>query len=847
MIKINLKEHENMIDAYAELERVMIEEREGQLQELARIKGVWKGPAATALQMQYPTMLTSGAYQIALEQVTGMRQAMEEVLPELKRLKRKCESFPACIGGTAGNNTTGILMLDETVIPTIDEYCDTIKSNSDQLKSILQAIMDKCGGLVDFGEDYAALDLACRKMDKIIDLKAEIDDYKKCVEDLDADLTNVYNGWLSEEVLGELEEQKIQEDIKASGLDRFKNLLMEIRKTDVLQYERAKELLQCNAYGIYGFERVLQQDEIEETDIYLLAAIYEDVYMDIYMAETEETCQEEMYILNRYLSNFFEMTEETEMMDMGVLADHVYVTAKKDVIDRLLTRIEDGYASDTLSGIRECKIEVQKSWFDGGFLGIKNWGEKLSELEEFRSADFVGVGVCKTDVGVRTYVMAYPESSNRESHADEGIHVVYEKQLYELDILDRCARTDYKMTLEEEKEVEALLREYFKDSENRFARDMADNLGINSLSYSTRLNFSEEKTREFEQMYLLYRKTDDVEAFSYGLYSNFILTKPFVYGGIVDKWLGYPDDGTGNREYIQMSVEQNKISCMAGGLTGQVASYKVGASAMKAIPGIGAGLTKAGESLSKVPVLSKAGAESITNVLADTTLDTAIDTIPGMAGVYANGGDAGDIALEGVKRTGMNLAMNVGSEAIFRAGSAVIEKVNTVEYHTDVKKGNSAFESGRTTVIYGSDDIANYQYNMIENPGPLAEMPNQPAKNFYGGRYNMEVLQEDRIMYRAGNAQNPYGRWFTSEPPASVANVRIDTAVKTHWIDPKTGAYEASSYIDNVYAIKIPKGTTIYTGPVGPQGGVYVGGYNVMQTYIDAPWTFEVVGKTPLQ
>ena len=129
-------------------------------------------------------------------------------------------------------------------------------------------------------------------------------------------------------------------------------------------------------------------------------------------------------------------------------------------------------------------------------------------------------------------------------------------------------------------------------------------------------------------------------------------------------------------------------------------------------------------------------------------------------------------------------------------------------------------ESGSTTVIYWSGDIANYQYNMIENPGPLAEMPNQPAKNFYGGRYNMEVLQEDRIMYRAGNAQNPYGRWFTSEP---------------------------SSYIDNVYAIKIPKGTTIYTGPVGPQGGVYVGGYNVMQTYIDAPWTFEVVGKTPLQ
>ena len=204
MIKIDLKEHENTIDAYAELEQVMLEEREGQLQELTRIKGAWIGPAAMALQVQYPAMLTSGAYQTALEQVTGMRQTMEEALPELKRLKGKCESFPACIGGTAGSNTTGILKLDETVIPTIDSYCDTIKSNSDQLKSVLQAIMNKCSGLVDFGGDHTALDMVCQKIDKIIDLKAEIDDYKKCVE-----------------------------DIKASGLDRFEHLLMEIWETDI--------------------------------------------------------------------------------------------------------------------------------------------------------------------------------------------------------------------------------------------------------------------------------------------------------------------------------------------------------------------------------------------------------------------------------------------------------------------------------------------------------------------------------------------------------------------------------------------------------------------------------------
>ena len=37
-------------------------------------------------------------------------------------------------------------------------------------------------------------------------------------------------------------------------------------------------------------------------------------------------------------------------------------------------------------------------------------------------------------------------------------------------------------------------------------------------------------------------------------------------------------------------------------------------------------------------------------------------------------------------------------------------------------------ESDIPSVIYGTDDIAKYQYNLIENPGPLAEIPNLPIK-----------------------------------------------------------------------------------------------------------------------
>ena len=42
--------------------------------------------------------------------------------------------------------------------------------------------------------------------------------------------------------------------------------------------------------------------------------------------------------------------------------------------------------------------------------------------------------------------------------------------------------------------------------------------------------------------------------------------------------------------------------------------------------------------------------------------------------------------------------------------------------------------------------------------------------------------------------------------------------------------------------------TTVYTGPVGSQGGVYCGGYNIMQTFIKEPWKldYQVISKSSL-
>jgi hypothetical protein len=154
---------------------------------------------------------------------------------------------------------------------------------------------------------------------------------------------------------------------------------------------------------------------------------------------------------------------------------------------------------------------------------------------------------------------------------------------------------------------------------------------------------------------------------------------------------------------------------------------------------------------------------------------------------------------------------------------------------------------------------AKYTYNMIENPGPLAEMKENPAANFSSGKYNTRALTEEAIYYRSGKSggktvegqeKNAFGQYFTRQPADSVAQVRIDSAVKMHWINPKTGFLEGTSPIESTYAIKFPAGTTVYEGPVGYQGGIYLGGEAFEQIFIPKAWDItgvKVLSETPIK
>lgn len=106
------------------------------------------------------------------------------------------------------------------------------------------------------------------------------------------------------------------------------------------------------------------------------------------------------------------------------------------------------------------------------------------------------------------------------------------------------------------------------------------------------------------------------------------------------------------------------------------------------------------------------------------------------------------------------------------------------------------------------------------------------------------------IYFRAGVDRKPLGQWFTTEPAESVIKVRTDLAVREQWVNPKTGVLEGTSVVNMNYTIKIPKGTIVYEGPVGFQGGPHLGGMNIQQTFIEEPWNIpgiEERGSKPLR
>lgn len=95
----------------------------------------------------------------------------------------------------------------------------------------------------------------------------------------------------------------------------------------------------------------------------------------------------------------------------------------------------------------------------------------------------------------------------------------------------------------------------------------------------------------------------------------------------------------------------------------------------------------------------------------------------------------------------------------------------------------------------------------------------------------MVIIDKNISLCRAGTGDKPLGQFFSSEPPISILQTRIDKPVLPEWPN------GAKSPVDTVFRVKIPSGTKIYIGETGSQGGVYIGG--TQQIVVSKPWTID--------
>ena len=155
-------------------------------------------------------------------------------------------------------------------------------------------------------------------------------------------------------------------------------------------------------------------------------------------------------------------------------------------------------------------------------------------------------------------------------------------------------------------------------------------------------------------------------------------------------------------------------------------------------------------------------------------------------------------------------------------------------------------------IVSKYNDVNKYEYNATTNPGPLSIGDDPPINNFYGGMYN-DASNESGIFVRMGDKINPYGSWYTKVSKNSEAQARVDLAIKKWWVKPngeiKIRGFETEkSILDTMYYIKFPEGIPKYKGPVGYQGGSFLGGLDQEQYFIPNSWKYgEIIETYPVK
>ncbi|MBQ9725689.1 MAG: hypothetical protein IJV56_10210, partial [Neisseriaceae bacterium] len=171
---------------------------------------------------------------------------------------------------------------------------------------------------------------------------------------------------------------------------------------------------------------------------------------------------------------------------------------------------------------------------------------------------------------------------------------------------------------------------------------------------------------------------------------------------------------------------------------------------------------------------------------------------------------------------GKNIAL-CGAETVVlnKVGKVVNKNIVANQIHKNVDTDSNFYN------IINQIPGEKIAYNDAVKAGALGSNLKGTAGTFSGGRYATIVTSEEVTLYRvwSPNQSGEFGAYWTLNKPTGILQSKIDSALLPEWGNIKVSDnvkinHQATHYTE----IKVPKGTKLYVGEVGSQGGAWVGG-----------------------
>lgn len=224
-----------------------------------------------------------------------------------------------------------------------------------------------------------------------------------------------------------------------------------------------------------------------------------------------------------------------------------------------------------------------------------------------------------------------------------------------------------------------------------------------------------------------------LQAFTAGLYNSV----PFA--GAAENSLDELTDGDYSAMWEQFggtptqiledTEQQNEIAGMAGRFAGNAAMYGAantlleGTAAANAANAAG---QRAAGALSRVPGLNRFSTQgmgnAIGNIITGQSVDLALDTIPNLANDISEGATAQEAAANAAQNFGVNLAMNVGSEAIPALWNAGRNAVTNAAENARAARGvQEAVDTGNARALVDAYENARLPDSSVLDADAAAE------------------------------------------------------------------------------------------------------------------------------